>query len=58
MTRRFHSIDVLKFILAIIIVFHHFQQVTNTVFEHGMFIVQLKYQKGGAKNTWYKLLCG
>lgn len=29
---RFYSLDFLKFILAIVIVFHHFQQVTGTKF--------------------------
>ncbi len=32
--RRFHSLDFLKFFLAVIIVFHHFQQVMEIKFEH------------------------
>ena len=31
---RFHSLDFLKFLLAVIIVFHHFQLDTNTKFSH------------------------
>ena len=33
-TKRFHSLDFLKFLSAVMIVFHHFQQMTNTKFEH------------------------
>lgn len=36
-TNRFNSFDFLKFIAAIMIVFHHFQQVTNTKFVNGNF---------------------
>ena len=32
--QRFNSLDFLKFILAIIIVFHHYQQVMEVKFEH------------------------
>lgn len=32
--KRFYSLDVLKFLLAVVIVFHHFQQSTGAHFEH------------------------
>lgn len=31
-SKRFHSLDFLKFILAVIIIFHHFQQITGVQF--------------------------
>lgn len=36
MNKRLYSLDILKFVLSIIIVFHHFQQVLGITFENGI----------------------